>query len=115
MPLLPSPLAEGMTAAHVDGCSPLQVRKAEIDPAVSDIRCAQEREKRLVLIDGQELPVAECPTFGREAETHDPDLTEKWFCHSLPPYVLRVLDLGPLILRRCALQRESLLLTSFLK
>src|ERR1019366_1849436 len=81
VPLLAASLAEGMAATHVNGHITLQVRKAEIDPAVPTVRGAQEREKRLILVDGKKLPIAGSPTFGRESEAHDADLTEEWFCH----------------------------------
>jgi hypothetical protein len=42
---------------------------------------AEQREQRLVLVDGQELSVAERPTLGREVEAHHPDLGQKRLRH----------------------------------
>ena len=41
----------------------------------------EQREQRLVLVDRQELAVAQRPALRREAEAHDPDLGEEGFCH----------------------------------
>src|SRR3954470_23089134 len=74
MRLLPSPLTERVSAAHVNGSSRTQVGQTEVDAAIASIRRAQQGKERLILIDGKQLPIAERPTLGRETETHDPDL-----------------------------------------
>jgi hypothetical protein len=72
--LLAAALSQRVTAADVDRRPAPQVGEREVDPPVPAERRAQEREERLVLIDGQELAVAEGPSLGREDEAHDPDL-----------------------------------------
>src|SRR5262245_37250 len=66
--------------------SRLKVRQAEVHPAIPAECRTQQREQRLVLIDGQKLPVAKRPTLGREAEGHDSDLRQKRFGHSISSY-----------------------------
>src|SRR5437588_2462859 len=79
--LLAAALAARMSAAHMDRRAALKVRQAEVHPPVAAIGRAEQREQRLVLVDRQQLPVAQRPTLRREAEGHDPDLRQKWFGH----------------------------------
>src|SRR3954467_151180 len=58
-----------------------QVRQRESRLAVAAKGRSEKREERLVLVDGQELPVALRPAFRGEVETHDADFGEKWFGH----------------------------------
>src|SRR5205807_3935944 len=52
---------------------------------VAAIRRTEQREERLVLVDGQELAVAERPPLRREVEAHDPDLGQEGLCHPHAP------------------------------
>src|ERR687887_268893 len=47
--------------------------------------CAQQREQRLILVDRQQLAVAQRPALRREVEAHDPDLRQERLRH---PYLL---------------------------
>ena len=59
--LLAAPLAQRVAAAHVDRRPAPQVGQGEVHPAVAAEGRTQQREERLVLVDGQELPVAQGP------------------------------------------------------
>src|SRR5436305_5639876 len=90
MRLLAAALAERVAAAHVDGHAAAKIRQSEIDPAVAAIRRAEQRKQRLILIDGQKLPVAERPALRREGERHNANFRKEWFGHSsFPPRVRR--------------------------
>ena len=73
MGLLAGALAQRQASAHVGWRAPLQVGQAEIDPPVAPIGRAQQREQALILIDGQQLPVALRPASWREAKGRDLD------------------------------------------
>src|SRR4051794_29653620 len=79
--LLASYLAECVAATHVDWRPALEVRQGEVHPSVAAERRAQQREQRLVLIDGQQLPVAKSPPLRRKGEAHDADLGQERFSH----------------------------------
>jgi hypothetical protein len=53
----------------------LQVGKSKIGLAVAAISGSEQRKQRLILVDGQELSIALSPTFRREIETEEPDLS----------------------------------------
>ena len=72
--LLTAQLSKSVSAAHMDRGATLQIRQAEIHPAVATVGGSEQREQGLVLIDGQELPVAEGPAFRRKIEAENPDL-----------------------------------------
>src|SRR5258706_9012770 len=79
--LLAAGLAEGETASHVNRHAAPQIGQRERRLSVAAERRAEKGEKRLVLIDRQELPVAKSPTLGRKVPTDDLDLTHKWCSH----------------------------------
>jgi hypothetical protein len=54
--------------------------------------CAQGREQRLVLIDEQELPVAERLALEGIDKAHEPNFTQERFGHSSPPAVPKSRD-----------------------
>ena len=60
-------------------CGP-EVGQREVGLAVAAVRGAEQREQRLVLVDRQELAVAERPALGREVEADDLDFAEKGSC-----------------------------------
>ena len=70
-----------VSAPHVYWRASALVRKRESSLPVTAERGAQQTKQRLVLIDGQKLPIALRPAFRREIETHYSDFSEKWFCH----------------------------------
>src|SRR4051812_18369742 len=84
MCLLATPFAERVAAADVNGRPCPQVRKREVDSAIAAESRAQQREERLVLVDGQELAVAQGPSLRGKHEAHDPDFRQKRFCHPRP-------------------------------
>src|SRR6185295_9774299 len=57
--------------------SALQIRKREGRLAITAIGCSQEREEGRILAYRQELPIAECPTFGRKVEWKNSDFSNK--------------------------------------
>src|SRR4051794_13334097 len=81
MRLLAASLAEPMPVTDVDRRPALEVRQGEVHPSVAAERSAEQREQRLVLVDGQELPVAEGPPLRRKDKAHDSDLGQEWFSH----------------------------------
>ena len=83
--LLAAALAERVAAADVDRRAAAQVGQREVDPAVAAEGRAEQREQRLVLVDRQQLPVAQRPALGREDEGHDPDFGQEWFGHVSSP------------------------------
>src|SRR5215211_5450047 len=74
-----------MPVTDVDRRRALEVRQGEGHPPVAAERRAQQREQRLVLINRQELPVAESPPLRRKTETHNSDLGQERFGHSASP------------------------------
>src|SRR5438552_11176080 len=82
MCLFATGLAEDDSTADVDWHLGLQIRQAKGDPAVAAVGRAQQREERLVLVDGQELPVALRPAFRGEIEADYFDFAEEWSGHA---------------------------------
>ena len=82
--LLAARCAEREAAADVDRRPALQVRQGEVRLPVPAEGGAEQREQRLVLVDRQELPVAQRPALRGEHEAHDPDLRQERFGHSAP-------------------------------
>jgi hypothetical protein len=68
--------------ALVDRYAPPQVGQCKIRSAIPAVRRPEQREQGLVLVDCQELPVAQRPSGRREVESDHPDFTYKWFSHS---------------------------------
>src|SRR2546423_5156930 len=81
--LLAAFLAEGKSLTHVNRHISLEIRQAEIYAPIAAVGGPEQREERLVLVDRQQLPVAERPTFWREAEAHDSDFGKEWFSHGV--------------------------------
>src|SRR5687768_7371655 len=80
--LLAGSFAERVAAADVDRRSAPKIGQREVHPSVATEGRAEERKERLVLIDWEELSIAERPAFGREHEAHDADFGEKGFSHT---------------------------------
>ncbi len=78
-------LAQGMARALVHRTPASEIRKSEIRLSVAAIGRAQQRKQRLILVDGQELPVAESPAFRREVERKQPDFRQKRLSHMQRP------------------------------
>src|SRR5436190_22462783 len=83
--LLAPSFSENKTRSHVNRHATYQVREAKVHAAVAAIGGAEEGEERLVLVDRQQLPVAERPPLRREAKTHDSDFGKKRFSHDVSP------------------------------
>ena len=64
MRLLAAALAERVATADMDRRSAPKVGQREVHPAVAAERRAEQREQRLVLIDRQQLPVAQAQPLG---------------------------------------------------
>ena len=68
MRLRPGPLAQCVTAAHMDRRAALKIRQGEVHPPVTAKGRAQQGEKRLILIDREELPIAQRPASRGKVE-----------------------------------------------
>ena len=66
--LLTAAFAQRMPTAGVDRRAPLKVRQAKGHPPIPTIGGAKQRKQRLVLVNGQQLPIAQCPALGRETK-----------------------------------------------
>ena len=66
-------LAQGKAVAHVGGHAALEIGQGEVDASVTAVSGAQQRKQGLVLVDGQQLAIAERPALGRKIEAHDLD------------------------------------------
>ena len=60
--LLAAALAQGVPAAYVDRGARAQIGEREVDPPIAAKGRAQQREERLVLVDRQQLAVAQSPS-----------------------------------------------------
>jgi hypothetical protein len=79
--LFSRPLAQDNAIANVHRRAASEVGQGKVNPAIASVRRSQEREKRLVLIDRQQLSVAQRPAFRGEDEREHPNFSEKWFSH----------------------------------
>ena len=79
--LFAAPFAEGMAAADVNRGAPAVVRQGEVYPTVTAEGGAEQREKRLVLVDRQQLSIAQRPSTRGKREGHDADFAQKGFGH----------------------------------
>src|SRR4051812_50492 len=70
-----------MPIADMDRRARPKVRECEGHPAIAPEGRPEQREERLVLVDGQQLPVAERPPFRSEREAHDANLAEERLRH----------------------------------
>lgn len=62
---------------HAYGHTTLEVGESERGPAITTVSGAQERKERLILIDRQELPIAERPALGRKAKGEECKLSNE--------------------------------------
>src|SRR5262249_17029505 len=76
--------AQRVTAADVDRHPRLQIGQGEVHAPVAAERGAEQREQRLVLIDGQQLPVAQSPALGGKTKRKDSDFRQEWVRHGAP-------------------------------
>lgn len=75
-------LAKREPSTEVDRHLAAKIRQRECGLTIAAVRRPQEREKRLVLIDGQELSVRQRPPLGGEGEGHYADFREEWGRHT---------------------------------
>jgi hypothetical protein len=68
-----------MAVAKMDWDATTQVGQGKVDPSIAAIGGSKQREQRLVLVDGQQLTIAQRPAFGREIEADDLDLGQEGF------------------------------------
>ena len=73
MRLFTASFAESVAVADVDRGAALVVRKGEVHPTIAAEGGAEQGEEGLILINRQQLSVAEGPPLGGEAERHDAD------------------------------------------
>src|SRR6185369_9771103 len=65
----------------------LQIRKRKGRLTITAIGCSQQREEGRILAYWQELPTAECPTFGRKVEWKNSDFSDKRISHVFSPFL----------------------------
>src|SRR6185369_5567876 len=65
----------------------LQIRKRKGRLTITAIGCSQQREEGRILAYRQELPGAECPTFGRKVEWKNSDFSDKRISHVFSPFL----------------------------
>jgi hypothetical protein len=75
-------LTLGETTSHMDWHTSLEIRKRESCLAIAAVHRPKQREKGLVLVDRQELTVAERPALRGKIPTDDLNLSEKWGSHT---------------------------------
>jgi hypothetical protein len=80
--LLAASLAESVTTTYMDRRARAQVGQREVHASIAAVGRAEQTKERLILIDGQQLPVALRPAFRRKDKGHDSDFTEKRFGHA---------------------------------
>jgi hypothetical protein len=71
-------LAKNDPIAHVHRAAALEIGQAKSHAPVTAIRRAQDGKQSLVLIDGQQLSVAEGPAFGRKVPADDFYFANEW-------------------------------------
>ena len=77
MTRLPAKLAQGETAAKMHRNAPLEIREAKGDPAIAAVIGSEEGKERLVLINGQQLPITKCPSFRGEIKRDNADFRQE--------------------------------------
>src|SRR5438477_257729 len=81
MRFLAAPFSQHESIVKMDRYSASQVRQPEINATVTAISRPKQRKERLVLVDRQQLSIAERPAFRWKDKTHDADFGKKWFSH----------------------------------
>lgn len=71
--LLSTLLTKGVSISVMDRRAPLKVWEREVRLSVAAERRTEQSKQRLILINRQELPIAQRPTSWGEVETHDAD------------------------------------------
>ena len=74
------------TLTKMHGHPSLQVGQLEVLHPVAAVGGAQQREQRLVLVDGQDLAIAESPAMRRELEGHQSDFAKIRVSHAVPQF-----------------------------
>jgi hypothetical protein len=67
-------LAQSKARANVDGNAALEVRQGKGGLAISTVGGANQVEERIILIDGYQSSIAECPTYWRKVAGEHPYL-----------------------------------------
>jgi hypothetical protein len=76
--LLSSDISLEETAALMNRNAAAKVRQRKINATIASVSRTQQRKERLVLIDRQELAVAESPTLRRKIKTNNLDFSQEW-------------------------------------
>src|SRR5215218_4404199 len=84
MKLLPAGCAEGI-AAEADRNASAQVRQREVRLPVAAVHRAEQREQRLILVNGQELAVALRPALRRKIKSKYLNLAHERRAHRDDP------------------------------
>jgi len=71
-------LSQRNAIAYVYRHTALKIGKAKGLAAVAAVGGAQDGKQSLVLINRQQLPIAESPAFGRKVPTDDLDFAKEW-------------------------------------
>jgi hypothetical protein len=67
-----------IATAHVDRRAAPKVREGKRGTPIAPIGRSKQRVERLILIDGQDLPIAKGPTPRGEVKAHDTDFGQEW-------------------------------------
>jgi hypothetical protein len=70
--------AQHNSVADVDWAPSLKIRQPEGSHSISSVRGAQDGKEGLILIDGQQLPIAKSPSLGGEVPTDNLNFAQKW-------------------------------------
>src|SRR6476646_943098 len=71
-------LPQNNAVTHMHGHAALEIGKREGSAPVSAVGGAQDRKQSLVLVDRQQLPIAEGPAFGWKIPADDFYFAQKW-------------------------------------
>ena len=74
---LPARLPQDNVITRVHRQTALKIRQAKSDPAIATIGGAQNGEKRLVLVDGEQLAVALLPALRCKTERENANFAKK--------------------------------------
>ena len=63
--------SQDKAVTNVGGDASLEIGQCEVYASITTVSGAQQREQGLVLVDGQQLAIAESPALGSKVEAHD--------------------------------------------
>ena len=68
--------SQSMTVAYVEWHASLKIWQSKSLSSITAEGCSQQREERLVLVDGQKLSIAKRPAFGCNADREYSDFRD---------------------------------------